>query len=42
LEIKKRLGISEDAAPGTLSADNQSEDPAAELTASTVLDLLQP
>jgi HrpA-like RNA helicase len=41
-EIKKRLGISEDAAPGTLSADNQNEDPAAELTASTVLDLLQP
>ncbi|MGR6468238.1 hypothetical protein [Rhizobium sp. PAMB 3182] len=40
-EIKKRLRISEDAAPGTLGADNQNEDPAAELTASNALDLLE-
>ncbi|MCQ2003053.1 hypothetical protein [Rhizobium sp. NRK18] len=40
-EIKKKLGLSDEAAPGTLSADNRNEDPAADLTASTALDLLQ-
>jgi hypothetical protein len=40
-EIKKKLGLSDEAAPGTLNADNQNEDPAAELTARTALDLLQ-